>query len=83
MSAFFCSPIARRSQIFDSREGLIRCKKGWHVNVGKMYFYLRGLPFAPLSELFAAKHSAFWCKIACVLVQNGVRFGAKRKVFWY
>ena len=29
---------------------------------------------------YAAKRSAFWCKMACVLVQNGVRFGAKRKV---
>ena len=83
MSAFFCSPIARRSQIFDSREGLFRCKKGWHVNVDKMNFYLRTPPFAPLSDLFAAKCSAFWCQIACVLVLNGVRFGAKRKVFWY
>ena len=23
-----------------------------------------------------------WCKMECVLVQNGVRFGAKRSAFW-
>jgi len=32
---------------------------------------------------FAAKRSAFWCKMQCVLVQDGVRFGAKCKVKWY
>ena len=32
--------------------------------------------------LFSAKFIAFWCKIQCVLVQNAVHFGAKRKVFW-
>ena len=64
----------------DSREGLFRCKKGWHVNVGKMNIYLNSLPFAPFSGLFGAKWSVFWCKMECVLVLNGVRFGAKCKV---
>jgi len=27
---------------------------------------------------FGAKCSAFWCKIACVLVLNAAHFGAKR-----
>ena len=31
---------------------------------------------------YAAKRSAFWCKMQCVLVLNAVRFGAKRKVKW-
>jgi len=30
-----------------------------HVNVGKMNFYLRRPPFAPVSGLFGAKRSAF------------------------
>ena len=67
----------------DSREGLFWCKKGWHATVGKMYFYLRRPPFAPLSGLFSAKFSAFWCKTHCNLVQNAVRFGAKCKAKWY
>ena len=66
----------------DSREGLFRCKKGWHATVGKMYFYLRRSPFAPLLGLFAAKFSAFWCKIACVLMLNTLRFAAKCSAFW-
>mgnify|MGYP001641005721 CR=1 FL=1 len=45
----------------DSREGLFRCKKGWHVNVGKMNIYLKRPPFAPLLVLFGTKWSAFWC----------------------
>ena len=31
---------------------------------------------------YAAKRSAFWCKMQGVLVQNAVRFGAKRKAKW-
>ena len=69
-------------QKIDSRGGLFRCKKGVHVNVGKMNFYKKKPPFAPVSGLFGAKWSAFWCKIECVLPQNAVRFGTKRKVFW-
>ena len=52
------------------------------MNVAKMNFYLRKPPLAPVLGQFAAKWSAFWCKIACVLVQNRARFGAKRKVKW-
>ena len=69
-------------QKIDSRESLFRCKKGWHATVGKMYFHLRRPPFAPLSGLFAAKFSAFWCKIACVLMLNTLRFAAKCSAFW-
>jgi len=47
-----------------------------------MNFYLKRPPFAPVFGLFAAKSTAFWCKIHCVLVQNALRFGAKRKVKW-
>ena len=69
-------------QKIDSREGLFWCKMGWHANVGKKYFYLRRPPFAPLSGLFAAKFGAFWCKIACVLMLNTLRFGAKCRAIW-
>ena len=31
---------------------------------------------------YAAKRSAFWCKMQGKMVQNAVRFGAKRKVKW-
>ena len=31
---------------------------------------------------FAAKHTAFWCILHCVLVQNALRFGAKCTAFW-
>ena len=48
-------------QKIDSRGGLFRCKKGVHVNVGKMNFYLKRPSFAPLSEIFGARFSAFWC----------------------
>jgi len=47
-----------------------------------MNFYLKELPFAPASGLFATKQSAFSSKTQCILVQNGVCFDAKRKVFW-
>ena len=52
------------------------------MQMGKMNIYLKTPPFAPVFRLFAAKWSAFWCKTECVLVLNGVRFGAKRKTFW-
>ena len=48
-----------------------------------MYIYVEDLPVAAVSGLFAAKRSAFWCKIECVLVLNGVRFGTKWSAFWY
>ena len=47
-----------------------------------MNFYLKRPPFAPDFGPFAAKCTAFWCKIHCVLVLNALRFGAKRKVKW-
>ena len=31
---------------------------------------------------YAAKRSAFSCKMHCVLLLNATRFGAKRKVKW-
>jgi len=31
---------------------------------------------------FAAKHTAFWCILHCILVQNTLRFGAKCNAFW-
>ena len=31
---------------------------------------------------FAAKCSAFWCEMQCVLVQNAVCFGAKYIALW-
>jgi len=42
-----------------------------------MYIYVEKLPFAAVSGLFAAKKSAFWCKMEYVLPLNGVRFGTK------
>jgi len=50
------------------------------MQMGKMNIYLKTPPFAPVFRLFAAKWSAFWCKTECVLVLNGVRFGAKWSV---
>ena len=47
-----------------------------------MYIYVEDLPFAAVSGLFAAKRSAFWCQMECVLPLNGVRFGAKWRAFW-
>ena len=82
ISTLFVHQSLTLPQKIDSREGLFWCKKRWHATVGKMYFYLRRPPFAPLSELFAAKFSAFWCKIACVLMLNALRFGAKCSAFW-
>ena len=81
MSALFIHQLPALPQKIDSREGLFRCKKGWQVDVGKMNIYLKKPPFAPLLGWFAAKCGAFWCKIACVLVQNSLRFGAKCSTF--
>ena len=61
MSAPFVHQPLTLSQKIDSREGLFWCKKGLHVNVGKMNIYLNKPPFAPVSGLFATKCSAFWC----------------------
>ena len=82
ISALFVHQSLTLPQKIDSREGLFWCKKGWHATVDKMYFYLRRPPFAPLSGLFTAKFGAFWCKIACVLMLNALRFAAKCSAFW-
>ena len=47
------------------------------MNIGRMNFYLKTPPFAPLSELFAAKCSAFWCKTQGKMRLNAVLFAAK------
>ena len=90
MSALFAHQSSALSQKIDSREGLLWCKKGVVCECGKMNFYLNCSPLTPVFRpfqqngvRFAAKRSAFWCKMQCVLVQDGVRFGAKCKVKWY
>ena len=82
MSACFIHQLPLWPQIIDSREDLFWCKIGLACACGRMYIYVEDLPFAVVSELFAAKRSAFWCKMECVLVQNRVRFGAKWSAFW-
>ena len=47
-----------------------------------MNFYLKNPPLALDFVPFAAKCSAFWCEMQCVLVLNAVRFGAKYLAFW-
>ena len=47
-----------------------------------MNFYLRKPPLVLDFVPSAAKCSAFWCKMQCVLVQNAVRFDAKCIAFW-
>ena len=61
MSAIFIHQPLTLPQKIDSREGCFWCKKGQHVNAGKMNFYLKQPPFTPILGLFAAKCSAFWC----------------------
>ena len=82
ISAFFIHQPPTLPQKIDSREGLFWCKKGVHVNVGKMNFYLRKPPLAPVLRQFAAKWRVICRKTQCVLVLNAVYFGAKRKVKW-
>ena len=82
MSALSVNQSPTLPQKIDSREGLFGCKMGLACACGRMNIYLKRLPFAPFSGLFATKCSAFCGKTECVLVQNGVRFGAKRKAFW-
>ena len=82
ISAIFVHQSPTLPQKIDSREGLFWYKIGVACAWGKMNIYLNKTPFAPISGLFAAKCSAFWCKLQCVLVQIAVRFGAKRKAFW-
>ncbi len=82
MSAFVIHQPTTLPQKNDSREGLFWCKTGLVVSAGKMNIYLKQPPFATVFGLFAAKRTAFWCKIQCVLVLNAVRFGAKCGAFW-
>ena len=73
MSALFANQLPTLSQKIDSRGGLFRCKKCSVVHAVKMNFYLNRPPLTPVFGLFAAKCTAFWCKIQCVLVQNTVQ----------
>ena len=82
MSAIFVHQSPTLPQKIDSREGLLRCKIGVACAWGKMNIYLNKTPFAPISGLFAAKCSAFWCKLQCVLVLNARHFGAKCSAIW-
>ena len=59
MSALFIHQLLTLPQIIDSREGLFGCKMGLACACGKMNFYLKEPPFAPVLGLFAAKYSAF------------------------
>ena len=61
MSTLFSHQVFILPQKIDSREGWFWCKKGQHVNAGKMNIYFKTPSFAPISGLFAAKCSAFWC----------------------
>ena len=61
MSALSAHQSLTLPQKIDSREGLFWCKKEVVVNAGKMNIYFKEPPFAPFSELFGAKCSAFWC----------------------
>jgi len=47
-----------------------------------MNIYFMMPPFSPYFGRFAAKYTAFWCKMECVLVLNALRFGAKCPAFW-
>jgi len=87
MSALFVHQPLTLPQKIDSREGLFRCKKGLASECGKMNINSKRPPLAPLLGYlgqnivqYAAKRSAICHKMQCVLVQNAVYFGAKRKV---
>ena len=82
MSAIFIHQPLTLPQKIDSREGCFRCKKGQHVNAGKMNIYFKTPSFAPISGLFAAKCSAFCSEMQCNMPLNAVYFGAKRSAFW-
>ena len=62
MSAIFVHQSPTLPQKIDSREGLFWCKIGVTCAWVKMNIYLNKTPFAPISGLFAANCSAFWCK---------------------
>ena len=74
MSAFFAHQSFTLPQKNDSRGDLFWCQKGAVVHADKMIFYLKRPPLIPVLVLnavqYAAKRSAFWCKMQGVLVQN-------------
>ena len=59
MSAFVVHQSPTLPQKIDSREGLFWCEIGLACACGKMNFYLKRLPFTPVSGQFATKCSAF------------------------
>ena len=59
MSALFIHQLLTLPQKSNSREGLFGCKMGLACACGKMNFYLKEPPFAPVFGLFAAKWRAF------------------------
>ena len=59
MSALSVHQSSTLPQKIDSRGGLFWCKRGLACACGKLYFYLKRLPFTPVFGLFAAKFSAF------------------------
>ena len=61
MTALFVHQSPTLPQKNDSREGLFWCKIGLTCACGKMNFYLKRPPLAPVSGLFATKWRAFWC----------------------
>ena len=74
MSALFVHQSLILSQKIDSRDGLFWCRKGLPCECDEMNFYLKRPLFVPRFGRFAAKCTAFWCKIQCALVQNTLRF---------
>ena len=82
MSDLFIHQSLTWPQKIDSRGGLFWCKKGLACGCNEMNIYLKKSPFAPTFGPFIAKFSAFWCKIACILVLITLRFDAKCLAFW-
>ena len=82
MSGLFVHQSLTLPQKIDSRGGLFWCKTRVACECNEMNIYLKKSPFAPTFGPFIAKYSAFWCKIACVLVLITLRFGAKYNAFW-
>jgi len=80
MSAHFTHQPLTLPQKIDSREGWFWCKKGLAYKRRQDEYTFIKPPFVPDFGLFTTKTSAFWCKTQCNMVQNAVRFGAKRKV---
>ena len=82
MSGLFVHQSLTLPQKIDSRGGLFWCKRGLACGCNEMNIYLKKSPFAPTFGPFIAKYSAFWCKTACVLMLNALRFAAKGNAFW-